>query len=344
MILKNRFIFLFFLIFTFLLLYIIIKPSQKQKTAVPTFSRKIERTLKPDSLIKSDTVKGTYRLYAFGDSIFLMSDKGAFIADARLTTIRQLEILPKGSSIYYFEKFADTIAYFDIDKKTLYLKANNFFAKTLSGLPGNALFQNGKFLYSEILKDSVSDQAVIEEWDPFSHKKETKINVNELVKNKINGYTECLSSTLEGNFFKADNKTWGYLFYVGGFFLIKRNDQVLLIPTIDKTPFRKYELREVKMGNLTAYVCKSDNESMINYAAASDGKDLYILSGKILLRPGEQLYAPIDVYDLKNFEYKYTFQAPMPNKNNYTYLMTIANDYLYLFFKDGQLIRYKIKQ
>ena len=340
---RKKYLFPLFLILAVFILFIVIKPAKKEVSRSTNFQRIVERNLQPDSILNSDFLKDSYRLYSFGDSIFFMSGKGGFMTDSQFRVIRRLNNFSPESSIYYFEKMDDTLVFFDVDKRQLTIETDSLYVKKTNGLPGNAIYFNREFLYQEAVGDSLKDLIIINSWNASENSIDTLVNLNNFLSGKLVGCKECLSNTLEGNFFKVDNQTWAYLFYKAGYFLINRNGNFRLVPTIDKSPFRKYEVREVQFNNMKAFLCKSDNESMINYAAVSDSKHIFVLSGKIVVGGQKELFAPVDVYDIANFEYKYTLQAPMTSMDNYAYLMTKSGNYVYLYFKEGEIVRYKLQ-
>jgi hypothetical protein len=335
----------------FLLLAIIIVgiyfifPSSKNEIQKASFKRRFEQMLKEDKAFHSDKLKNAYRLLSFNDSLLVLTGNGNHIVDQHLNGIRQVKNFPGGGAIYYAARSGDSLLTFNIDKSEMMLQAGDLIVKKkIEGLPGNAIYNKGKFYFDQGDNKISGSKTVIVSWDPVTNMLDTIDSINKLVAGQVTGYQDCLSQTLEGNFFKIDTCKVGFYFYYGGYFIIFENDKSLFRTTVDLTHFRKYELKTVQLADgRKASQCYSATSSRVNYAAASDGNYIYMLSGVIKLPENQKPHVPIDVYDAKTYSYRHTISVPMKRRSDYAYLITVAGDYLYLYFRESHLTRYKIK-
>ena len=171
-------------------------------------------------------------------------------------------------------------------------------------------------------------------------------NTNFLMKDSLKEFSECLDKTLEGRLYAIPGRNaLVYLFTNAGFFIVLENNKSLIHKTIDATPLRKYQFREVTVNNMTAYLCKpeDDKDKVINYDACFNWENMYVLSGKIIVSKETGWYNVVDVYDVRNnFKYKYSYSIPVKSPDNYAYSINVNGDYLYLYLNKEGLKRYKI--
>jgi hypothetical protein len=309
-----------------------------------SLKRLFERTLEKDKVLEAEELKNAYRLFPFKDSLLILTGNGNFITDQHLNSIRPVKNLPQGGAIYFAGQAGDSLVTFNIDNREMMLQVGDKIVKRkIEGLPGNAIYNNGKFYFDQGDNQISHSKIFIVSWDPATGRSDTVDCINKLVAGHIAGYQDCLSQTLEGNFFNIDADKLGYYFYHGGYFMVYDRGRLVLNATIDSTPFRKYELKTVELpGNRKAATCYAANPSRCNYSAAGNADNIYLLSGVISFAKGKDLYTPVDVYDAKNYSYRYTLRAPMKNIADYAYLVTVVGDFLYLYSKDNKLTRYKI--
>lgn len=196
---------------------------------------------------------------------------------------------------------------------------------------------NGMYFFDISNQQMANAETEIRAWNSVTNTFQSIVNVNELAKDHIKGYSDCLSSTFDGNFFQIGKGRWGFLFYYGGYFLTGEGNKIKLQRTIDQKPFRKYELRTVDMsGSMKATMCYSETNTVYNFTAASDNEHIYVLSG--VIAENKELFAPIDVYSAKDYTYEYTLQAPMKDKEDYAFLMAVSGNNLYLYYKNSKLL------
>jgi hypothetical protein len=324
-------------------IYFISRSSGKEIKKA-SFKRLYGPTLEKDRELKAEALKNAYRLFPYNDSLLILTSTGNFMTDQHLNSIRPVKDLPQGGAIYFAGQAGDTLVSFNVDNRELMLQVSDKIVKRkIEGLPGNAIYNNGKFYFDQGDGQISHSKAFIVSWDPATGRSDTVDCINKLVAGQIAGYRDCLSRTLEGNFFNIDTDKLGYYFYYGGFFVVYDRGRLVLNSTIDATPFQKYEIKTMELpGNRKAATCYAANNSSCLYSAAGNADNIYLLSGVIPLAKDKVLYTPIDVYDAKNYSYRYTLRAPMKNIASFAYLIAVVGDFLYVYTKDNKLTRYKI--
>jgi len=258
-----------------------------------------------------------------------------------------MSTLPAKGNLFYFKVSGDSLFYLNYDTKTLHVDYNNtHIADTIKGFASNCIFQCGTFFYDVGIKDVKEEgksKFLIHSFSPSSGKRRVIADFKGITSVQTRNFKECLENTFEGNFFDLGADKWMFLFYRAGYFIFYDGNSCQLHQTIDKKPFREYNLRKIKVGDMTAYVCHSDDETTANFAAAADEKNIYVLSGTSLISKDTGWHCSIDVYDKDNRQYKYSYFVPFESKESFATNLVVYKNWLYLHINEMGLRRYKIK-
>lgn len=319
------------------LLYFFLLPSKSDKT-VPN---REYRVLKPVKSNNESKISKTFRLLTVKDSLLILTEEGYFITDKELNLLNHIQLPDSNGFVYYYNADDTSKQIYNVDQRSIsFITNHERKTKKIDAITGNVIYLENGFLFDMIKNTDEMDQISIKLWNVQTDSIKTIVDLSKTFEKELPQDRKCLSMILEGNFFRIDSNSWGYIFYEGGYFLKGTKKDYTVARTLDKRPFKKYEMREVAMGGQKAYVCKAENNSLYNYAAASDGNKIFILSGIIDGRKG--LHTPIDVYDAKTLTYNYTLEAPLPSKEDYALTMSLIGHRLYLFYKKSGVMMFDL--
>jgi hypothetical protein len=207
---------------------------------------------------------------------------------------------------YYFNNDSGFSVKFNIDQNKFYLENNS--AVSIfenSNKMSNAIYGDNN-IFCAIDTPLFNGKIFFEKIDVITKNKERILALADYLKDELKDCKECLSQTLEGNFFNIARETFGYYFYKGGFFLIFKNGAFNKYKTITKEPFIKFEQRQADFGGgKIGFICKPENDVYITLSACSNGNEIYLLSNKADKVVGKKRI--VDIYDALSGNYKRSF-------------------------------------
>lgn len=320
----------------------LLKDKKAQKTQQPSGISVNKRNFKEFNFSDTRSVtfhEPAFRLLPYGDSLFVFVDTSIFICSADLSAQR-IQVVPgtKNDGNYYFFKSDSILAGFNISENKRYVKdANRLKSATGEGHLLQSIYTGGSFYgVSFIPQKSKENLVVIDNWDYKTNEIKKELVLNSYLKEYLKDCKECFESTLEGNFFRIDDRAFGFFFFRGGYFLINEQGQFSLRNSIVDYPFVPFQSKKVEMpGGMTAATCQADKDIWVQLCAAADSAHIYILSN--ITDKNADGRRVIDVYGRVNSQgYLYSFY--MPNyKNEAPTSFLILQDYLITSYENGNV-------
>ena len=168
-------------------------------------------------------------------------------------------------------------------------------------------------------------------WSMDNERNESLIRIDELlgIRGKQNLHVAYEGDMVQGNDFH---------FYVcaraGKFFVFDQMGEFKGVhPTLDQT--EAPEIIERKLNNMTIYERQPDE--IINYSAATDGRNLFILS-TIAFEPTDEM--SVDVY-APDGKYQYSFKLP-GHHDSFPMNITMGKNLLWVLYEDMYIIGYEL--
>lgn len=143
----------------------------------------------------------------------------------------------------------------------------------------------------------------------------------------------------EGYFSSGSGDFIVYTFNKAGFFILfnKNGEYVGIFQTIDKLPLPKFSTREISPGYLVHEVVP---DLRGNFSRGINEKNVFILSN--ILEPSYKNKRPIDIYDIKDGKYLYSFFVPNLEDGQTPNEIFVYNDNLYVLYENSDVVKYKL--
>ncbi len=314
--------------------FFIYKKNIPKKDEIKIGNRNIQK-VKFSKHLSKNFKDQPYRIYQMEDSIIILVDTTLYIFNKDLNFSREGKFLSntKAGNFYYsrtqkgivnFNALENTLFFFENSKLKTYKKEDFI----MNSLWFDSLF----FTYTFNKKNFLS----IDSWNPYTNKYEVKYNISTILKDTLL-LKDCLMETLDGNFFKIDNKNIGFYFYRSGKFLLLNKDNIRLINSIVKSSFIKFYKKEITTENgdkLT--ICEAVNDNFIQIGACSSNNRIYILSSVTNGNTGV-----IDIYFL-NGVYEKSIEIPKFKNNKAPAGFLVIADFIYFIFQND-IVKYKVE-
>lgn len=249
------------------------------------------------------------------------------------------------TSLYYLYNTDQLKISFDVDEQKINVTTstdNNTY--NYDELQIQNVVYNNNHLYFSALNKNFNDSVSIFSVDISNGKRKLLVNLNNFLKEELTDCKECISNTLQGNFFSINNSKIGYFFYDAGYFITIDNKNIITkVPTVTNQKFKVFENRKIEIPGSKyseAKICKSDNESFYQLDACSNDKNIFVLSNLGLKEIGNKRI--IDVYDIS---LQYIFSFPIENIESAKPISvaTFQNE-LFVVFDNNQIEKYKINE
>lgn len=307
---------------------------------------KTPRLYEKNNFIKLGEMKGSevpYRLLPFGNEAMGFYEKRGIYAigtDGHLGK----EIMPdlknaEKAGNYFLHKEANLMAGFNIDAQIVFfVKDGKEYTSSSKARIENAFWFNGKIF--TFTNSERTHELYFESWEPLSDIWKKEMSLNLLLKDMIGEYKQCLLNSFGGNFFKINDKGFGFYFYQGGYFITHFNNNFLLNKTIVDYPFRKYkeEIIAEKIDGISYTGCFAENDVFTQLSATGNKKYIGILSN-VIKAPNKDRC--IDFYDAITFNYIKSVALPS-YKNALPTDILFSDETLWVSYENGNLETYKI--
>jgi hypothetical protein len=247
------------------------------------------------------------RILPYKDSAIIFEDTTIYIVNNDLS-FKRLALVPfngfhQARYLYIKETF---FAGLDFKPNSLYMSDARLNSVSPEIFFSNAVYCNGK-MYAN--KNNLGNGIFsIDSWDPLSGSSQSILDLKQFLKNEISHCDQCFGETLEGNFFRIDDNSFGFYFYRGGYFLVYNKEEFKLKKTIVDYPFLVFRKKAVKLpGGLTGSQCSSERDVWVQMSACSNGKEIFVLSNVIQPEFKERA---IDVYSADSLGYVKSYSLP----------------------------------
>jgi hypothetical protein len=336
---------LLFVICAFLLVFSLLFFFQQKSGAGKTvnnipFLKKVD-TAQLIAASSLNTGVYTYRLYLYGDSLYLLSeDKDIIAADTGLHGIHRQPV-PfelRDNTLWYFSKEGNVRSYLAYPSGNLAQFRNGTVDSFLPRMPVNNCVNTGHVFWGQT-SDAADTTLSITSFDIQRKAMQPRFDLYEIFRSVKDFSKDCFKASMDGSFLRITDSLFLFYNYYSSYFVQFSNRGYTLYSGIDSMPLRKFKKIITKVGEYEIEKCVAQNERFVHVSGCSDGRFVYMLSN--ITRKELNSQRMVDVYYAANMKYQRSFLIPDHNGNKPVDITTAATTTsLYVLYGDNELVKY----
>jgi hypothetical protein len=338
---------LLIIIGAFLLVFGFLYFSQKKPAAgiaasqLPFFKKVDAAQLKAAKRLNTGAY--TYRLYLYGDSLYLLSGNGnkeIISTDTGLHGIRRqpFPFTLRKNSVWYFNKEGGVTSYLTYPSGNILQVGNGTIDSFPQRLPVNNCVNTANIFWGQT-SDSADRTLFITSFDMERKTMQRRFDMYEMFRPVKNFSPDCFNASMDGSFFRITDSLFLFYNYYSSYVVQFSNRGYTVYCGIDSVPLRKFKKQVAKSGDYTIERCEPESQRLIQLSGCSDGRFVYILSNITRKELNNQLM--VDVYHAANMKYQRSFIIPDRNKSKPVDITTSATtNSLYILYGDNELVQY----
>lgn len=327
----------FVLVFGFL--YFSQKKSAAGKT-VNKFFKKID-TAQLRATKSLNTGAYTFRLYLYGDSLYLLSgDKDIIVTDTGLHGIRR-QPFPfelRKNSVWYFNKEGAVRSYLTYPSGNIIQSNNGIVDSFAQQMPVNNCVNTASVFWG-LTTDAANTALFISSFDMQRKTTQRRFDMYEVFSTVKDFSRDCFNASMDGSFFRVTDSLFMFYNYYSSYLVQFNNNGYAVYCGIDSVPLRKFKRLVTKSGAYTIEKCAPESDRMIHFSGCSDGRFVYMLS--TITRKELNLQLSVDVYQAANMKYQRSFIIPDRNGSKPVDIITNnTTNSLYVLYGNNELVKY----
>lgn len=285
----------------------------------------------------------TYRIYLYGDSLYLISgngEKDIIATDTGLHGIRRqpFPFTLRDNSVWYFNKEGEVRSFLTYPSGNIVQVSNGTVDSFPQHLPVNNCVNTANVFWGQT-SDAADTTLFITSFDMQRKTVQRRFDMYEIFKPVKDFSPDCFNASMDGSFFRITDSLFLFYNYYSSYFVQFSNSGYNVYCGIDSVPLRKFKKLVAKTGAYTIEKCEPENQRLIQFSGCSDGRFVYMLSNITRKELKNQLM--VDVYHAANMKYQRSFIIPDRNGSKPVDITTsAATNSLYILYGDNELVKY----